>query len=141
MLTKESAKKLAEEAAASNGGGGSDAPVSLRKSSSSASAAASPAKKQCRVLFSYTPTHDDELELKVDEVIDYLGEVEDGWWRGQVGTHVGVFPSNFVEMIAAASSGGGGGRPPLASENKAAVESKNKKNDNLNGMPTGLLLF
>ena len=55
-------------------------------------------KKRCRVLFSYQPVHDDELELKVDQVLEWLGEVEDGWWKGRSEGRVGVFPSNFVEM-------------------------------------------
>merc|ERR1719188_1734620 len=55
-------------------------------------------KKRCRVLFSYQPVHDDELELKVDQVLEFMGEVEDGWWKGRLGGRVGVFPSNFVEM-------------------------------------------
>ena len=55
-------------------------------------------KKRCRVLFSYQPLHEDELELNVDQVIEFLGEVEDGWWKGRAAGRVGVFPSNFVEM-------------------------------------------
>ena len=55
-------------------------------------------KKRCRVLFSYQPVHDDELELKVDQVLEFMGEVEDGWWKGRYGGRVGVFPSNFVEL-------------------------------------------
>ena len=55
-------------------------------------------KKRCRVLFSYQPLHDDELELKVDQVLEFMGEVEDGWWKGRSAGRVGVFPSNFVEM-------------------------------------------
>ena len=35
------------------------------------------------LLFSYQPAHDDELDLAIDQVIDYLGEVEDGWWKGR----------------------------------------------------------
>ena len=31
-------------------------------------------KKRCRVLFSYQPVHDDELELKVDQVLEFMGE-------------------------------------------------------------------
>merc|ERR1719219_2790369 len=54
--------------------------------------------KWCRVLFSYDPVHEDELELKVDQLIEFMSEVEDGWWRGRVGGKIGVFPSNFVEM-------------------------------------------
>ena len=55
--------------------------------------------KTCKVLFSYQPTHEDELELKVEDVVECLTEVEDGWWRGTLNGKSGVFPSNFVEMI------------------------------------------
>lgn len=62
-------------------------------------------KQHCKVLFSYTPTHEDELELNPDDIIEFQGEVEDGWWRGITAQgKTGVFPSNFVEMMAAAQS-------------------------------------
>jgi len=77
-------------------------------------------KKKCRVLFSYVPVHDDELELKVDQVIDFLCEVEDGWWKGRSGGRVGVFPSNFVELL---NSG-----PNSETSEESLVEAKNKKN-------------
>jgi len=49
--------------------------------------------KRCRVLFSYRPSHEDELELTPNEVIDFIAEVEDGWWRGKSADgSVGVFP-------------------------------------------------
>lgn len=32
-----------------------------------------------------------------------LAKVEDGWWKGKLGPKVGVFPSNFVEIIDATS--------------------------------------
>lgn len=57
--------------------------------------------KRCRVLFSYRPSHEDELELKPNEVVDFICEVEDGWWRGKSADgSVGVFPSNFVELVS-----------------------------------------
>lgn len=31
------------------------------------------------------------------DVIEFLGEVEEGWWRGKLSGRIGVFPSNFVE--------------------------------------------
>ena len=40
-------------------------------------------KKQCRVLFSYQPKHDDELKLDLDDLVDFVAEVEDGWWKGK----------------------------------------------------------
>ncbi|CAG9818225.1 unnamed protein product, partial [Phaedon cochleariae] len=55
--------------------------------------------RQCRVVFSYNQNHEDELNLNVGDIIDILGEEEEGWWRGTLGEKKGVFPSNFVEEI------------------------------------------
>ncbi|XP_046668122.1 SH3 domain-containing kinase-binding protein 1-like isoform X2 [Homalodisca vitripennis] len=55
--------------------------------------------RRCRVLFSYQPANDDELELQVGDVIDILSEVEEGWWKGKLNAQVGVFPSNFVAEV------------------------------------------
>ncbi|XP_076373762.1 SH3 domain-containing kinase-binding protein 1-like isoform X3 [Tachypleus tridentatus] len=51
---------------------------------------------RARVLYSYTPANDDELELEVNDIIEVLDEVEEGWWKGILKGSVGVFPSNFV---------------------------------------------
>ena len=75
-------------------------------------------KKRCRVLFSYQPVHDDELELKVDQVLEWMGEVEDGWWKGRTAGRVGVFPSNFVEMCTESD------RDKVSK----SVEERNRKN-------------
>ena len=37
---------------------------------------------RCRILFSYQPVHDDDLELQVDQTLDFMREVEDGWCNG-----------------------------------------------------------
>ncbi|XP_067010594.2 SH3 domain-containing kinase-binding protein 1 isoform X2 [Anabrus simplex] len=55
--------------------------------------------RRCKVLFSYQPVNDDELALQVNDVIEVLGEVEEGWWKGKLRENVGVFPSNFVMEI------------------------------------------
>ncbi|XP_030370320.1 CD2-associated protein [Scaptodrosophila lebanonensis] len=55
--------------------------------------------RRCKVIYSYTQVNDDELTLAVGDVIEFLGEVEEGWWRGRLRTKVGVFPSNFVQHI------------------------------------------
>ncbi|XP_039951128.1 serine-rich adhesin for platelets isoform X3 [Bactrocera tryoni] len=57
------------------------------------------ANRRCKVIFSYTQVNDDELSLAVGDVIEFLGEVEEGWWRGRLKSKVGVFPSNFVTVI------------------------------------------
>ncbi|XP_076357730.1 SH3 domain-containing kinase-binding protein 1-like isoform X3 [Tachypleus tridentatus] len=51
---------------------------------------------RARALYSYTPVNDDELQLQVDDIIEVLDEVEEGWWKGMLKGLVGVFPSNFV---------------------------------------------
>ncbi|KAK2587592.1 hypothetical protein KPH14_003720 [Odynerus spinipes] len=53
-------------------------------------------RRWCKVLFSYEPCNEDELTLVPQDSIEFLGEVEDGWWRGRLRGRVGVFPSNFV---------------------------------------------
>ncbi|MEE6468699.1 hypothetical protein FKM82_008354 [Ascaphus truei] len=45
------------------------------------------------------PQNEDELELKVGEFIDVLGEVEEGWWEGVLNGKTGMFPSNFIKDI------------------------------------------
>ena len=53
-------------------------------------------RRFCKVLFDYEPCNKDELTLVPQDTIEFLGEVEDGWWRGRLKGKVGVFPSNFV---------------------------------------------
>lgn len=53
-------------------------------------------KRFCKVLFTYDPCNEDELTLIPEDSIEFLGEVEEGWWRGRLKGAVGVFPSNFV---------------------------------------------
>ncbi|XP_050525595.1 SH3 domain-containing kinase-binding protein 1 [Daktulosphaira vitifoliae] len=55
--------------------------------------------RKCKVLFSYKPANRDELELNIDDVIEVFGEVEEGWWKGQLKNQTGVFPSNYVTEI------------------------------------------
>lgn len=53
-------------------------------------------RRFCKVLFHYEPCNKDELTLVPQDTIEFLGEVEEGWWRGRLKGRVGVFPSNFV---------------------------------------------
>jgi hypothetical protein len=93
------------------------------------------------VLFSYQPTHEDELELKVEDVVECLTEVEDGWWRGTLDGKSGVFPSNFVEMLQGPGNTAAttDKRPKVSttvevasvrtSQSQRDVETKNRKNE------------
>lgn len=56
-------------------------------------------KRQCKVLFEYIPQNEDELELKVGDIIDINEEVEEGWWSGILNSKAGLFPSNFVKEL------------------------------------------
>ncbi|XP_032597593.1 serine-rich adhesin for platelets isoform X1 [Drosophila grimshawi] len=77
----------------SNGNHSDDsAVVQLREKSATSN-------RRCKVIYSYTQVNDDELTLAVGDVIEFLGEVEEGWWRGRLRSKVGVFPSNFVRHI------------------------------------------
>uniref|UniRef100_A0A8C6VVE4 Osteoclast-stimulating factor 1 n=1 Tax=Nothobranchius furzeri TaxID=105023 RepID=A0A8C6VVE4_NOTFU len=58
-----------------------------------------PKKRRCKVLFDYQPFNEDELELKVGDVVDIVEEVEEGWWSGSLKGKSGLFPSNFVEEL------------------------------------------
>lgn len=47
--------------------------------------------RKCKVLFSYKPANRDELELNIDDVIEVLGEVEEGWWKGELRNEVSTW--------------------------------------------------
>ncbi|XP_035854166.1 SH3 domain-containing kinase-binding protein 1 isoform X5 [Sander lucioperca] len=56
-------------------------------------------KRRCKAAFSYVPQHEDELELKIGDVIEIIAEVEEGWWEGFLNGKSGMFPSNFTKVI------------------------------------------
>ncbi|XP_069879675.1 CD2-associated protein [Dipodomys merriami] len=62
-------------------------------------------KRQCKVLFDYIPQNEDELELKVGDIIDINDEVEEGWWSGTLNNKLGLFPSNFVRELEVTDEG------------------------------------
>ena len=50
-----------------------------------------------RALYSYKPTHDDEIELVAGTYIEVTIKDKSGWWSGKSMGREGIFPSNFVE--------------------------------------------
>ncbi|XP_053562372.1 SH3 domain-containing kinase-binding protein 1 isoform X2 [Bombina bombina] len=64
-------------------------------------------RRRCQVAFSYLPQNEDELELKVGEIIEVLGEVEEGWWEGVLNGKTGMFPSNFIKEMTSETDIGG----------------------------------
>ncbi|XP_068432859.1 CD2-associated protein isoform X2 [Clinocottus analis] len=65
-----------------------------------------PKRRQCKVLFDYQPQNEDELELKIGDVVDVIEEVEEGWWNGNFNGKSGLFPSNFVKELDATGEDG-----------------------------------
>ncbi|VDP87351.1 unnamed protein product [Echinostoma caproni] len=57
-----------------------------------------------RARFDYQPKQSDELELRVDDLIQILDRnlPDEGWWKGKNLTtkKIGVFPDNFVVPVA-----------------------------------------
>jgi len=51
------------------------------------------------VTYDYKPVKKDELELAVGEVVEKIGELEPGWWKGISRGRYGVFPSSFVKIL------------------------------------------
>ena len=51
------------------------------------------------VTYDYNPVKKDELELVVGEVVEKVGELEPGWWKGISRGKYGVFPSSFVKVL------------------------------------------
>ncbi|XP_065200894.1 CD2-associated protein-like isoform X2 [Planococcus citri] len=58
--------------------------------------------KKFRVKYNYIPANVDELELHVNDIVEVISEIEEGWWEGKLRNTIGVFPSNFVTEITEA---------------------------------------
>ncbi len=75
-------------------------------------------------MFSYAPEQEDELGLEVGDIVSFIGEVEEGWWRGQIRERTGIFPSNFVQELEPTAgnmdgtNGTGPGEPPQSEQSK-----------------------
>lgn len=59
-------------------------------------------RELCKVIYSYKPAYEDELELKEGDIITILNKdlPDKGWWKGELKGKVGVFPDNFVHLVA-----------------------------------------
>ena len=62
------------------------------------------AKKFFRAIFDYTPINEDELTLKVGDIVEFLGHESKGWYKGQLKGETGVFPFNYVEECPLSSA-------------------------------------
>lgn len=44
--------------------------------------------KKFRVKYNYIPANLDELELHVNDIVEVISEIEEGWWEGRLGKTV-----------------------------------------------------
>ena len=50
-----------------------------------------------QVTFDYTAANEDELDLKVGQLLRVVTKDNGGWWQGELDGKTGWFPDNFVE--------------------------------------------
>jgi len=68
------------------------------------------------VTFDYEPQEENEIALVEGEVITNIIQLDEGWWQGENGKgEVGLFPSNYVELMPASADA------PAASNNTASA--------------------
>ncbi|XP_076467251.1 CD2-associated protein-like isoform X10 [Babylonia areolata] len=98
-----------------------------------------PKVKKCKVLFDYKPENEDELELTVGQTIDFIKEVEEGWWEGSLHGKMGVFPSNFVAMMENGDGdiGTDGNKPPPGAPGEMDSEFQQIKGKKVMGVGLG----
>lgn len=82
-----------------------------------------PKRRQCKVLFDYQPQNEDELELKIGDIVDIVEEVEEGWWNGNFNGKSGLFPSNFVKELDATGEDGDTGEGATDETDASGMES------------------
>ncbi|XP_041824219.1 SH3 domain-containing kinase-binding protein 1 isoform X5 [Melanotaenia boesemani] len=90
-------------------------------------------KRRCKAAFSYVPQHEDELELKVGDVIDIVAEVEEGWWEGILNGKSGMFPSNFTKELLTESDTPSLDTPTSQDELRSSCTSKDSPGSESDG--------
>eukprot|EP01047_Picozoa_sp_COSAG01_P018818 COSAG01_NODE_1028_length_12028_cov_5.688826_9_plen_353_part_00 len=97
-----------------------------------AAAAAAVRASSARAKFTYRSDHERDLCFAKGETIELLSEAEPGggWWTGRIGARTGIFPSNYVERLAAepaaaraAAVGGGDGSGPAGHVSGGGAEA------------------
>ena len=56
-------------------------------------------KEEVKALFDFDAREEDELTLKIGDIVNVHKKLDDNWWIGQVGDRVGSFPTNYVEQV------------------------------------------
>jgi uncharacterized membrane-anchored protein YhcB (DUF1043 family) len=75
------------------------APAVATTAAASTAAGASAMRQQVRALYNYDATEESELSFKANDRLVVLQKDDSGWWQGELNGRVGMFPSNFVEVV------------------------------------------
>ena len=51
-----------------------------------------------KVVDDYDAEYDDEISLKIGELVEVLDQTDTDWWKGSLNGKVGLFPSNYVKL-------------------------------------------
>ncbi|KAF9276718.1 hypothetical protein BGZ68_009829 [Mortierella alpina] len=62
-------------------------------------------QKQVKALYNFEATAEGELSLRKGDIVRIIEEIDEGWWEGEMVDphgvrHEGMFPSNYVEVVA-----------------------------------------
>ena len=79
-------------------------PASASPSPAALAAAAAPSSssgstRKAKVTFEYNAAAGDELTLRVGEIVTFISEESEGWWKAELNGKRGLVPSNFLEEI------------------------------------------
>jgi len=78
-------------------------------------------KLKAKVIYNYDALNDDELTIRVDDVIcDVDNTRTDGWWVGKLGKR-GLFPKDYVQLEGTDSQSDATKLPPAVPAKNAAV--------------------
>ncbi|XP_021359394.1 uncharacterized protein LOC110454287 isoform X2 [Mizuhopecten yessoensis] len=69
---------------------------------------------EVEVTFEYVAEQEDELTIKVGDILKNVTMSEGGWWEGELSGKVGMFPDNFVKVIEKPKPAKVKEDPPLA---------------------------
>ena len=61
-----------------------------------------PSNPKARALYDYAAADGTELGFNAGDIITVTKQDNSGWWEGQLNGKEGMFPGNYVELIAAA---------------------------------------
>lgn len=84
--------------------------------------------QKARVTFDYDPDQEDELKMKVGEIILITDKnIFEGWMQGELNGKSGLFPDNFVELLPLETISVPAGGPTNNMENNRASVKREAK--------------